>query len=103
MSAKLGDQIIGRTLFCRQKKSGKPYEVIMTGQHLQVLAHLYDESPASDWQMVRSLSGSVQLGARRCELRDAGLVQQAGTCPSGMTWKLSIAGRDLMLEVLAGA
>ncbi len=96
--------VLGRTVFARQKKSQREYEVVLNGQHLQVLAFLWDQAPASDFEIVRGLtSGSHQLGARRCELRDAGLVEQHGNSRSGMTWRLTQAGRDLMEEVLTRA
>lgn len=93
--------VLGRTLYCYKKKSREPYEVVLNGQHLQVLLHLLRFGPASDYQIVHAHNrGSHQLGARRCELRDAGLVEQDGTCKSGMTWRLTIKGADLMDEAV---
>lgn len=85
------------TFAAAQLKSRKPYVVTVTPAHLHVLSFLTRHGATSDYDLVRQSPGrSHQLGARRCELRDGGFVEQDGKCPSGMTWRLTEEGEKAL-------
>lgn len=76
----------------KKKKSGEPYLFSYGPHHGLVMATLAELPGLSDHE-ITFLNDVHMLAARRCELRDAGYVEQAGRNAYGMTWRLSEAGR----------
>lgn len=80
-----------------KKKTGTPYSISVGSKHIAVLETLRDVPYISD-QELSILIGNHNAGARRCELRDAGLVEQYARNVYGMTWMLSRAGHRFLEE-----
>jgi hypothetical protein len=83
------------TLPANKKKDGAPYTVTVGPHHYLVLTTLQQMPDLSDHE-ITFLNDVHMLAARRCELRDAGLVQQAGRNGFGMTWRLTDAGQRFL-------
>lgn len=83
----------------QKKKSGAPYIVTIGHHHHLVLATLAQMPGLSDHE-ITFINDVHMLAARRCELRDAGLVEQAGRNQFGMTWRLTEAGLKFLKEGL---
>jgi hypothetical protein len=86
------------TLAAKKKKTGEPYDLPVGAHHYVVLNTLRDMPDLSDHE-VTFLNDIHMLAARRCELRDAGMVEQSGRNNFGMTWRLTDAG----LKFVGGA
>jgi hypothetical protein len=82
-------------LNANKKKCGTPYTVTVGHHHHLVLTTLQQMPGLSDHE-ITFLNDVHMLAARRCELRDAGLIEQAGRNGFGMTWRLTEAGEKFL-------
>jgi len=86
------------SLSANKKKDGAPYTLLVNTHHYTVLTTLRDMPGLSDHE-ITFLNDAHMIAARRCELRDAGMVEQIGRNGFGMTWQLTRKG----LEFVGGA
>lgn len=87
------------TLTAHKKKSGAPY-IVTIGHHHHLVLSTLRQMPALSDHEVTFLNDVHMLAARRCELRDAGLIEQAGRNQFGMTWRLTEKGLKFLEERL---
>jgi hypothetical protein len=82
-----------------KKKDGAPYTVTVGPHHNLVLTTLQQMPGLSDHE-ITFLNDVHMLAARRCELRDAGLIEHVGRNQFGMTWRLTEKGRKFLGEAV---
>lgn len=81
-------------------KTREPYTFAYGPWHARVL-HALDAIPGMTDHDLTFLLERHMVQARRCELRDAGLVKQAGRERGSMTWELTDAGRAYLRKAVA--
>lgn len=84
-------------LDAKKAKSGEPYRFPVGRNHWLVLNALAVMEELTDSELTFLLE--IHMAApRRCELRDAGMVERAGTKAGAMSWRITAAGRDLLVR-----
>lgn len=81
-------------LDAKKAKSGDPYSFPVCRSHWAVLQALEIMGELTDRDLTFLLDMHM-AAPRRCELRDAGMVERAGTKAGHMSWRITDAGREL--------
>lgn len=81
-------------LDAKKAKSGEAYSFPVGKSHWFVLQALEIMGELSDRELTFLLELHM-VAPRRCELRDAGMVERAGLKAGHMTWRITDAGREL--------
>lgn len=83
-------------------KDGAPYSFQLGPNHVAVLRELAQNPGSTDADLTFRL-GLHMAAPRRCELRDAGAVIQAGRKGNAKAWKLTAAGYRVLDRMTAVA
>lgn len=81
----------------RQAKTQERYTFTLNDDHYAVLGLLARRGPMTDSELTFATRRHM-IAPRRCELRDAGFVEQAGTAGRSMLWKLASKGHRFLVD-----
>lgn len=91
--------MIGTRIHAKQAKDDSPYSFLLKRDHIDVLAQLV-HSDKTDAQLTFTL-GRHMIAPRRCELRDAGMVEQVGRVGRSMIWRITHKGINVLATTTA--
>jgi hypothetical protein len=89
--------VIGTHIKAKQAKDDSPYSFVLNQDHLDVLRALTHAVEMTDAQLTFTLRRHM-IAPRRCELRDAGFVAQAGRAGRSKTWRITNEGIDALAQ-----
>lgn len=88
---------MAQRITAHKAKTGETYVFRFNADHLNVLRTL-DRTPGlSDADLTFRLRRHM-IAPRRCELRDAGMVERHGVKGQSLTWRLTALGRRVLAE-----